>query len=820
MFIPNRSKEPLVKVPKPEKYELLCYHCGTACATDTVCIGDKFFCCDGCKLVYEILNQNGLCDYYNFQTHPGLTQIKPVRNDKYAYLDNPEIADKLYKFTDGIRSVVTFYIPGVHCSSCMWLLEHLHQLNLGITESRLNFTAKEVTIHFNNTTISLRKVVELLITIGYEPYISLDDAAEKTAKGFNKPRIYKLGIAGFCFGNIMMMSFPEYFGNSLGIEKQYAGLFRALNLILALPVFFYCASEFFITAWKGLRQKLINIDAPIALAIIITFGRSVYEIATQSGSGYLDSMSGIVFFMLVGRIVQERSYQSISFNRDYKSYFPIAVNVITPIGVISQSIDTLKVKDVVLLNNEDIIPADALLIKGAAAIDYSFVTGESEPVLVQEGKIIYAGGRHTGEQITIQILKPVAGSYLTSLWNHAAFSKNKVEEQQRISHIHVWSKYFTWVLLSLALLTAGYWWVNDSSRLMQSVTAMLIVACPCALLLSATFTNANLLRIFGNNGIFLRDASVIEQIAKINHIVFDKTGTLTSGNDTLIATGQMLNEQEKSMLYSVVRSSKHPYSRILAKQLCAAPTVETDYWVEIPGEGIHAGIGEHKIFVGNPVLTGDRELQQMGNVCVKIDNQTTVFQLQPAVREQIPQLISDLKKQYQLSLLSGDNNSRQAAMAELFGENSTLLFGQKPADKLCFIEKLQQQQQKVMMIGDGLNDAGALQQSNVGVTLADDVNNFTPACDAILDAKKIEKLPALLRLAKKSNTLISLSFGFSLLYNVIGLSLAMSGQMKPVWAAILMPCSTITIVFIAWGISSLIAYTMGLSLKHTPNIPS
>ncbi len=811
-------EEPVVK-EKKVKTEVVCFHCGTACVADTIKIDDKAFCCDGCKLVYEILNQNGLCDYYTLQSHPGLTQIKPVRNDKYAYLDNEEIASALYSFTDGTHSVVTFYIPGVHCSSCMWLLEHLNKLNIGITESRLNFTAKEVTIHFSNSEITIRKVVELLVTIGYEPNISLNDIGDKKVKTFNKQRMYKLGISGFCFGNIMMMSFPEYFGTSLGIEKEYAELFRALNLVLALPVFFYSASEFFITAWKGLQQKLLNIDAPIALAIIITFTRSVYEILTHTGSGYLDSMSGIVFFMLVGRAVQEQSYKSISFHRDYKSYFPIAVSVLTSSGIGSKNIQDLQEKDIVLLNNEDIIPADAVIIKGTARIDYSFVTGESELIPVNEGKIIYAGGKHVGEQITIRITKPVAGSYLTSLWNHYAFSKNKVEENKNNSIIHLLSKYFTWILLSLTAITAVYWALNDPSKMMQSVTAMLIVACPCALLLSATFTNANLLRIFSNNGIFLRDASVIEQMAKVDDIVFDKTGTLTHGADGVSCAGHQLTNEERSWLYSAVRSSKHPHSQALAKFLGQLPLVEFTYWVEIPGKGIHALIGDSKIFVGSSSFTTgvERLTDKSGNVFVNINDNISVFNIEPVFRENVPLVMEGLRSHYRLSLLSGDNNRQKKILGKFFGNDELLLFNQKPIDKLHFIENLQSSGKKVMMIGDGLNDAGALQQSNVGITLADDVNSFTPACDAIMDAKKMGQFPALMKLARKSGLLISMSFGISLLYNVVGLSLAMRGLMKPVLAAILMPCSTLSIVFIAWGISSFIAYKMGLAIKSDSN---
>ena len=795
-----------------KKASLICYHCGTACANDHISLEEKLFCCEGCKLVYEILNNNGLCDYYKLQSHPGLSQIKPLRSDKYAYLDNEQICEKLYKFSDGKHAIVTLYIPGVHCSSCMWLLEHMHRLTPGITESRLNFSTKELTIHFSTPEISLRKIVELLTTIGYEPHISLQDGKEEVFSKTGKRKIYKLGVAGFCFGNIMMMSFPEYF-SSEGIDHQYVLLFRALNLILSVPVFFYCGSEFFTSAWKGLQQRMLNIDAPIVLALLITYSRSLYEIFTNTGSGYLDSMSGIVFFMLVGRVVQERAYRSVSFHRDYEAYFPIAVNIITTNGVVGKSLRDLKEGDMVQLYNGEIIPADGIVIKGNAQIDYSFVTGESEPVAVPQEQRVYAGGRQIGEQIIMRVAKPVAGSYLTSLWNHHAFSKNKIKENDDNSILHVLSRYFTYILFSLAIITAVYWAINDPSKILPSVSAMLIVACPCALLLAATYTNGNLLRLLSVNGLFLRDASVIEQIGKIDHIVFDKTGTLTQGNSVQYS-GPELSEQEKNLLYSAVLSSRHPYSQAIVEFLGTCKQIPLESWQELPGQGIDAHIEGHQVKVGSKAFTEVQDpTAKSGIVYAKIDEKLFEFSIIPAVREGVPQTLTHLQKKYGTSLLSGDNDHQKTLFTPYFSNERELLFQQKPIDKLNYIEALQQNQKKVLMIGDGLNDAGALQQSNVGITLADDINNFTPSCDAILDAGKFVNMSALLRLATSGRTIIKISFIISVLYNIVGLFIAVQGLMNPMIAAILMPLSTLTIVLLTTGMSSLFARFYRLSLS-------
>jgi Cu+-exporting ATPase len=802
-------------IAENKKADNSCYHCGIKCISDSIAIDNKIFCCEGCKLVYEILNENGLCDYYKLQNHPGLSQVKAIRNDKYTFLDNEDIAAKLYSFTDGNHTTVTFYIPGVHCTSCMWLLEHLRKLNPGINDSRLNFTSKEVTINFLREKISLRKVVELLSAIGYEPYISLDNASGKTKNDGSKKRIYKLGIAGFCFGNIMMLSFPEYLSSNLGIEHRYAQLFRVLNLVLALPVFFYSASEFWSSAWSGLKQKILNIDAPIVLALLITFTRSIYEITTNTGSGYLDSMSGIVFFMLVGRIVQERTYKSISFHRDYRSYFPIAVSVVTEDGMKVKTLDDLKEKDIVELHNEEIIPADSIVISGTARIDYSFVTGEAEPIFINSGKMVYAGGKQIGDKLRVQVVKPVVSSYLTSLWNHYTFSKNKIESNDKKSVIHVMSRYFSLLLFVLAAAVTVFWAISDPAKILPAVSAMLIVACPCALLLAATYTNGNILRLLSNNGLFLRDATVIEQLGKANHIVFDKTGTLTHAGSECTLTGHQLSPAEKVWIYNITSRSTHPYSKALCNYIGRQQEMSIDKWQEHTGKGVTGAIDTNVIKIGTASYCGIvTVLAEDVSVFIRINDNITAVHFNPVLRGDIDKVIAELSGQYNLSLLSGDNDRHRVLFSSLFSEQS-MHFRQMPVDKLKYIEDLQKQGSKVLMIGDGLNDAGALQQSNVGITLADDVNNFTPSCDAILNAKKFSDLPRLLKLCSASSRIINFSFFISILYNIIGLSIAMQAKMSPIIAAILMPVSTLTIVLISTAVSTITARRYHLSVKTT-----
>jgi Cu+-exporting ATPase len=331
--------------------------------------------------------------------------------------------------------------------------------------------------------------VQLLAFVGYEPMIHLGGNDWQKKKKVNRKQLYKIGIAGFCFSNIMMLSFPEYLSDQVVDLGNLRPFFIYLNLLLSLPVLFYSASDFFISAYTGLRQKWLNIDTPIALAITVTFGRSLYEILTQTGSGYLDSMSGIVFFMLIGRWFQDKSYDSFAFDRDYTSFFPLGVTVIKEGKEINLSLNEIIKGDTLLVRTGEMIPADAILKDGVALVDYSFVSGENAPIAFEAGALLYAGGVQKGRSIHVEVVKPVGHSYITELWNSPILKQGKNVTQ---SFVHPWSQYFTYVLFLIAFFTGIYWWMVDTSKILPAVSAVLIVACPCSLLLTVTFTYGTL----------------------------------------------------------------------------------------------------------------------------------------------------------------------------------------------------------------------------------------------------------------------------------------------------------------------------------------
>ncbi len=783
-----------------------CYHCGEDCADTTIHAEEKIFCCEGCKMVYEIINQNGLCNYYDITQNPGLNQKIKVREGKFAFLDNEEISSRLIHFKDGVQAHVTFYLPQMHCSSCIWLLEHLSKLNKGVKSSTVNFLKKEVTVVFNTDQTSLRKIADLLTSIGYEPHISLRDMDGKKIKKYDKQRIYKIGVAGFCFANIMLLSFPEYFSSGDIQEVTLRKAFNFINLGLSLPVFFYSASEFFTSAYKSLRRRFLNIDAPIALAILITFGRSVYEILSQTGAGYLDSMSGIVFFMLLGRFFQNKTYESLSFDRDFRSYFPIGVTRLKEEGVEEQiPVADIKKGDRLRIHSHEIIPADGMLFLGKGNIDYSFVTGESLPSEKVIGELVYAGGKQIGASIEIEVVKEVSQSYLTQLWNNDVFKKQT--EDKKTSFVHQVSRYFTYFLFTIAIVTGIYWQVIEPSRTWNAVTAILIVACPCALLLSATFTNGNMLSRLQKAGLFVKSANALEAISEADTIVFDKTGTISLQREAQVAfESGALSTYEQQLVRSLAIQSSHPLSKAVVSGLPVQKLLPVKDFSEQKGRGSMALIQDQLVKIGSEeFVTGSRSRNYLdtSKVFVSVNSELLgYFSIKTSYREGLNGLIDDLKQNYQLALISGDNNAEERRLRSVFDYKSTLLFEQSPQQKLDFIRNLQRNGKKVIMIGDGLNDAGALQQSNAGIVISDDINNFSPACDAIFDGKQFSKLAKMLHYCKKEKSIIYGSFIISILYNLVGLSYAVQGELSPVIAAILMPVSSVSIVLYTTLMSS------------------
>ena len=781
-----------------------CYHCGDACLTDQFRLEEKPFCCQGCLTVYQLISQGGLSEYYLLEKTPG--HNPEARQAYYDFLDDEQVQERLLRFRSEKQTIAELEIPGIHCSSCIWLLENLEQLLQGVQHSAVNFVRKRLTVHYDPSATSLRSIAELLASLGYPAAFSLDQVEDgqepQKAPPVSREMLYKLGIAGFCFGNIMLLYFPEYLNVSNDFERQYQNLFAWTSLVLSLPVLLYSGFGYLRSAWRSLSNRYVNLDVPIALGILTLFGWSAWEIITQTGHGYLDSLAGLIFFLLIGKFFQERTYQALSFERDYRSFFPIAVTRVQDDAQESCLISNLQVDDMLLIRNGEVVPVDGELMEGKALLDYSFITGEAEPQEVAPGATIYAGGKQVGPQVKVRVRKKLNDSELLSLWNSRNPQQEALESEMKQFTTQV-SKYFTAAVLVIALSTLAFWLAVNPERAVQAFSAVLIIACPCALALSVPFTYGSVMRQLARRKFYIKSADKVEALQGITDIVFDKTGTLTTTRQTQASyTGVELTGAEAVLVKSATANSLHNASRSIANALGPGVHVQPlQQFAEEPGEGLEAEVQGQRVRVGRLSFVAPGQVNGSSKgTYVSINGELKgSFSFRNTYRPGTAALVEALQKQYTLHLLSGDDDTERQNLAKVFPQQEHLHFRQKPQDKQRYVEQLQAKGRTVCFVGDGLNDAGALQAADFGISITDDATLFTPAADGILEGKQLPLLPRLLGLARNSRKVLLLSFAISFLYNIVGLSFAVQGLLSPVIAAILMPLSSVTIVAFATG---------------------
>lgn len=772
-----------------------CYHCHTPFSFAPHRFDKKIFCCLGCQTVYQLLQNHELSTFYDLVSKGGNIPDKP--DDRYAFLEEPSLAQSFITFEEGNHVKSIFSIPSIHCSACLWVLEQLYVFDPGVLHAQVEFVSKTLYLSFDKNQTTLRSIAQTLASLGYPPDLSLGQ--KPLEKKNSKRLLMQLGIAGFAFGNCMFLSLSTYFDAQEYWILQFRPWFDWLSLLMSLPVILVAAQDYFLGAWKGLKVKQLTLNVPIALGIIALFGNSIYASFFLHKLGYFDSLTGLVFFLLIGKFMQQKVYSRFSYDRDYTSFFPLGINKIEPDGKRQLvPLKQLKVGDQIALRVGSLVPVDCLLESSHIQLDYSFVTGEATPVDKRKGDLLYAGGKIEKQSGVARVLKPVLESQLIQLWKQPAFEKKeKVSLHSLTDRI---SRFFTPVILLFAFGVSAFWFWIDASRMIEIFTAILIVACPCALALSAPFVWGHLLRYFDQLSCFPRNIETLEKLAQIDHIVVDKTGTLTDPSAYSVSyEGAALKEKELSYIKSVVYQSDHPLSNVLFKHLSGLAYDTSIYCTHHLGKGIEATINNQKIKLGSAAFVGALNLKKepFSTVYLAINEHCKGhFIMKPAYRPALSRFFKQLQK-YPITLLSGDTAKITKEISKKMPKNSTFYFNQSPFQKVDFISKQQKKGHRILMIGDGLNDAGALQQSDVGLAVHNQTQAFTPACDLIMYGKNLFQLPHFLVAVQRGQRLIYWSIALSFAYNIVGLSVAAMGYLTPLVAAVLMPLSSISVMLFA-----------------------
>jgi len=752
--------------------QILCAYCGKPCTKDKVEKGDQCYCCFGCATLDSVVNQ-----LY------GDKDI-PIHFRQY---DLPEVFQKAIEFENDSFYRIRLQTPSIHCSSCVELIEDLPELDQRVMSSQVNFEEKSVLITAQKD-LPLSQLAYLLDRLGYPPHFDLGETSKRNTNTEQRNMLKKLAVTGFCFGNTMLFSLPHYLGLELANDAFFVNLFRVLNLGLSIVVVVYGAREYLISAFKAISLRKSHINIPIAIGILALWFWSLYELVSGIGFGYFDSLAGLIFFLLAGKWFQSRVYKKISFERSLHDLLPLTVRL-SGINADLKRVSDLQVGDKIIVKNDEVIPVSGALSKGEALIDYSFVTGESIAQSVELNDVIYIGGKQLLGDIEIMLTSKPDPETIWSAWK-----TSKKEDSDRHWTARV-SKYFTPAVLIVAFGSALFWYFYQPEKALFVFSSVLIVACPCALALSSPFTFGSIHRFFSRNGLYMKSTDYIGRIADIDHIVFDKTGTLTDSNQAQITVVQNdLSPREERAVKSLAIQSNHVVSKWLATKLNGELVEVNDFNVRL-GLGVSAVVDGMEIRIGSSSFFDVDAPPSGTHAIVEIDGSIkAIFLFGNTYKNGLQEMLQDLGAKYNLSVLSGDNDSERGNLEKMYSEFSHLGFKQLPEDKRSYMETLRAEHHSSLMIGDGLNDQIALTSSDIGLVVAQNINGFYPNSDGVLMSEQMSKLPLLMRLGSYATSVLWLSLTFSILYNLIGLSFAVTGQLNPMIAAVLMPISSITVV--------------------------
>ena len=791
--------------------EIPCTHCHLTFSEDVLIKETSnettlYFCCKGCQGVYHLLNAEGLGSFYD---KLGDTKLQPASqtssdDSDLEKFDLEGFKNKYIKVHEDGLCEINLIIEGIHCSACVWLNEKVLHKTDGILEASINYTNNKAKIIWDPDTLQLSHIIQTIRSIGYNAYPYDPALQEERADATRKTYYTRILVAVFGSMNIMWLAVAHYAGYFSSIEQSFKNILNVAEFVLATPVLFYSGWIFFRGAYYGYKNNIVNMDTLVASGALLAYVYSIYAMITQRGEVYFDSVVMIITFVLVGKYLEVLSKkQAVDTLDNIMGSTPTEVTSIHK-GIKSLvSVENIRIGDTIELKPGERVVIDGVVISGAASFDESSLTGEHLPAYKQKGEQILSGSLCLDSVIHYTSTKEVSDSLLTSIVNLLETSMSKKPRIEQLANTI--SGYFSTTILVIALLTFGGWYffVGDFEQALIVGISVIVIACPCALGLATPMATLVGISMAAKRGILFKEAGFLESMAKSDVLFLDKTGTITEGKPSVISA-DIKEGFDASLLLSLVSTSNHPVSKGIEKYIIDTypdiKTVPLNDIHSIDAKGLTATHNGHVFLGGNADLLKEKAIEV--NVVSKnilfffsVDNQIIAhFELNDTIREDAIHTIASIKKMgIEVVMLTGDHKESAQNVASQVGidkVHSKLL----PQDKASIIDSYHTQGHITVMVGDGINDTIALALSDISIAMGNGADIAIDISDVVLLDEKIESLHQAYILSKRTYKAIQENLGFSLLYNVVAVPLAVMGFVNPLIAALSMSLSSLVVV--------------------------
>jgi Cu2+-exporting ATPase len=789
---------------------VFCSHCGLPVPAALVeADGDLQFCCHGCRTVYAVIHEQRLDHYYDLAREGEEAGVPAATTGKsYEEFDDPAFHELYVRPAGNGLQAVELYLEGVHCAACVWLVEKVPLRVPGVAEARLEMRHSMARIVWDPRAARLSAIARFLDALGYAAHPFRGVRTREMRRREDRSLLIKIAVAGASAANVMMLAGALYGGMWHGMAAEFETLFRWASLVIALPAL-WAASVFLRGAWGSIRARALHMDVPITIGILAGFFWGSRATVSGSGEIYFDSVTALIFLLLVGRFIQQRRQRAAADSAELLySLAPSSAHLIEQGRTRDVPLEALLPGMHVDVRAGEAIPVDGVVVAGSSNVDASLLTGESRPETVREGSAVNAGTLNLSSRVEVQVL--AAGETtrlgrLTRLVEESALRRAPVVRlADRISGV------FVTVVLALAALTLMVWWRVDSRLALDHTIALLIVTCPCALGLATPLAVSAAIGRAGRAGILIKGGDALERLATAGRVLLDKTGTLTLGRMRLVRWWG--DESVKPLVAAVESGVSHPVARALADALADTKGPRAvDVERSADGAGVRGLVDGRPLTIGSPAFV-QKEIgvipapaaaaveefagEALTPVLVAVDKCVTAAAgIGDPLREGSRETVDELKRMgRRVGILSGDHPDVVAAVARSLGiDPDDARGGATPEDKLAAVERAAAEG-SIVMVGDGVNDAAALSAATVGVAVHGGAETAMAVADVFLARRGIDSLVPLLEGANRTMVVIRRNLVFSLLYNLVGAILAMTGLIGPLIAAVLMPLSSLTVI--------------------------